>query len=249
VNNAILLIAYNRTKEQHDLTVDAVNSAIAQDIPCDLYIVDNGSTYNETWPWLVQMAIDHPRLFPERNESNVSPVAVANYWMEKLFMEFGYPHILGIPGDVVLPSYCYKKMLERPEDIVAAIADGGPNPPIEVDEDVLRLHGDVHMSVPLVRKSAYDKLLAKDGHFFDEIYYLYCSDCDLKLRLIDAGISTAQTNIRLWHYGGASHRLAPEGQRTPDHAGEDRAHFYNRWGFTVGSEEWDRRIAKINEER
>jgi glycosyltransferase involved in cell wall biosynthesis len=248
VNNAILLIAYNRTKEQHDLTVDAVNSALAQDIPCDLYIVDNGSTYNETWPWLVQMAIDHPRLFPERNESNVSPVAVANYWADKLFVEFDYPHILGIPNDVVIPSSLYRLLLVRPEQLVGAIADGGPNPPPELGE-VERLHGDVHMAVTLLRKSAYDTLTAKDGYYYDERYWNYCSDCDLKLRLIDAGISTCQTNLYCYHYGGASHRLAPVGQRTPDHAGEDRAHFYNRWGFMVGSEEWDRRIAKINEER
>jgi glycosyltransferase involved in cell wall biosynthesis len=248
MNNAILIICYDRSKEQHDLTVDALNSALGQDIPVEIFCVDNGSTYPETWVWLDKMANYHPNLLVDRNETNISPVAVANYWFERLFVEFNYPHVLGMPNDVRLPSDLYRNLLERPEKIAAALADGNPDASYLVDK-VERLHGDVHMAVVVTKKSAYDALISKDGYFFDEGYFNYCSDVDFKLRLIDAGISTAQTNVRCYHYGGASHRLAPEGQRGITGTDNDYPYFYRKWNMTVASPECNQRMAKINEER
>lgn len=244
--NPILLLCYNRSKEQHDLTVDTLKSALAQDIPVDLYVVDNGSTYPETWEWLNEMANRYPNVLVTREETNISPIAVANYWMARLFTELNYPHILGIPNDVVMPSNLYRKMLEFSQGIVAATVEYSP---VVVNEEVHRIHGDVHMAVPLVRKSAYDTLMAKDGYFWDEKFYNYCSDCDLKLRIVEAKISTAQLDIKCWHYGGASHRLAPEGERQIKGTDNDYPYFFRKWGFLIGSPEWDKRIAKINEER
>jgi GT2 family glycosyltransferase len=247
MNNAVLMLCYDRTKEQYDLAVDALNSALAQDIPVDVYVFDNGSTYPKTREWLNEVANRNQNVLVMREETNVSPVAVANYMMNRLFTELNYPHILGIPDDVVIPPNAYRILLTRPEQIVTAHMESSNPPPIM--DEVTRLHGDVHLAVPMVRKSAYDALIAKDGYYMDEGYFNYCSDCDLKLRIIDAGITTAQTDLRCWHYGGASHRLAPAGQRGPDHAGEDRAYFIRKWNFSIGSPEWDSRIAKINEDR
>ena len=52
MNNAVLMTIYNRTQEQHDLTIGAFESALAQDIPVDIYLIDNGSTFPATKEWL-----------------------------------------------------------------------------------------------------------------------------------------------------------------------------------------------------
>ena len=238
MNNAIVLTCYDRTQSQYDLTLDTLDSAIKQDIPVDIYLIDNGSTYE---PWVGKIV---PGMSGEilRHPRNESPIKLGNLYAAKLFA-LGYEHILGMPNDVVLPPNLYRKLLERPEQMVAPNMDG-QNPP-GIMETVERIHGDLHMAVMLMRKSAYDTLMAKDGYLFDEGMFMYASDCDLKLRIAEAGISTSQLDIQCWHYGGASHRLAPDAHLVHEQADRDRTYFTRKWGFSIGSLEYNERISKL----
>ena len=100
---------------------------------------------------------------------NHSPIALANRHLAQLFGGDNHEHVLCLPNDVICPPNLYRKMLERPEGIVAAGMHGA-NPPV-VMEEVKRVHGDVHMSAVLIRKSAYDALVAQDGYFLDEGFF------------------------------------------------------------------------------
>jgi len=159
--------------------------------------VNNGST-DGTQEWLetqpLKMLIHYPK--------NTSPVKISNLMMARLFRE--YEHILGIPNDVRLPAELYRKLLGFSGEIVSASMSG------ENHEETVVIHDDVHMSVPLIRRSAYETMMVRYGYFFDEKFFLYGSDVELKERLRECGVRMQQTNAGCWHYGSASWRTAPE---------------------------------------
>ncbi len=235
MNPAIVVMLYDRAEAQFELSVKAVESALNQDIPVDVIVIDNGSTCEKTKQWLATIS----NCIVHAYEYNLSPLKRGNDIMADLFYQ-GYPCVLGCPNDVILPPNLYRKMLERPEGIVAPGMHGA-NPPV-IMEDVNRVHGDVHVSVVLIRKEAHDSLVQRDGYFWDEGYFMYASDCDLKLRL--DGIETAQLDILCWHYGGASHRLAIGSDFVYQQADKDRAYFSKKWGFAIGDPEYNERMAK-----
>jgi hypothetical protein len=236
MNNAIMLMVYDRTEAQHELSRKAFESAVAQDIPVDIFVLDNGSTYRGTPEWLIG---ETRKACFYREEENISPLIFGNRVHGDLFQD--YDHVLCIPNDVIMPPNLYRKMLEWPQGLVAA-GMHGTNPPA-IMEEVKRVHGDVHLSVTLVRKSAHDALVQRDGFFMDEGFFMYASDCDLKMRL--DGIPTAQLDILCWHYGGASHRLSISTKGIYEQADKDRDYFTKKWGFPIGSPEYDARIAKL----
>jgi GT2 family glycosyltransferase len=250
------MLVYNQRQEQLDLTKQALASLLSQDVgPLDVVVIDNGSVdgilTGGTREWLD--SIREPNFTVAYYPKNVSPCKVTNVWLGRLFED--HDDVLGVANDVILPPNLYRKMLEFPQGIVAA-GMHGVNPPV-IMEEVKRVHGNVHLSVPLIRRWAYDDLIAKDGHFFDEYiegsnpqkgYFMYASDCDLKVRLVEAGISTAQLDILCWHYGGASHRLGlhSEARAAYAQADLDRDYFYRKWGYPIASPEYAAVEAKIS---
>ncbi len=247
IRNAVFMMLYNTSAEQLALSQQALASILAQDIgPLVVYIVNNGST-TPTRRWLDSLPAltenDH-ELVIVHSEQNNSPCQVSNTFAALIY-EHGFDQILGVASDSILPPNLYRKLTERPEQMVAANMDGGW-PPAIVDSPK-RIHGDLHMAVMLTRRSAYDALLAQDGYFLDSGFFNYCSDCDLKLRMAKAGITTAQLDIRCWHYGGASHRLA-HGIDTVAHRKQvdaDRAYFDRKWGFAIGSPQYNEIISNL----
>ncbi len=238
MKNAMIVTIYDRTEAQYELSVQTVKSAQAQDVPADLFILDNGSTCEATKRILPQLGVP-VFYFPE----NGSPTSRANYYLGLLFAE-GYENILAFPNDVIAPPNLYRKLLEWPQGIVCP-GMHGTNPPAIMEEGIKRIHGDCHMSVSMIRKSAYDVLMEKDGYFLDEGMFMYASDCDLKVRVCDYGIPTAQLDILCWHYGGASHRLVIDNKGIYRQADKDRDYFTKKWGFAIGSDEYSARLASL----
>lgn len=228
MNNAIFITIYDQTPAQHELTKRAVESALAQNVPIDLYLIDNGSTFEPTRTWLNETASNNASIVAVQHYvENISPVKLANLWLEHLFAK-GHQHVLGMPNDVILPSNFYRELLRFPRGIVtASMTEGEPTP----CESAVAVNTCTPLAVALFRRWAYDALMAKDGYFFDPGYFLYASDCDLALRLSACGIVGVQLDIQYWHYRSASHRLAD----VPGAYGasQDRDYFTRKWGFAV----------------
>ena len=244
---------YNQTPEQLSLSKETLASVLAQDIPVDVYLIDNGSIDHDfiisestrEWTARIKEMPGYERVNVATYPSNTSPVKVMNDTLKTLF-EF-YDAVLGCPNDVVLPNNLFSEVLRWPQGVVAVGMHGEKPPVIMQHEEVKRVHGDVHMSVSMIRRSAYETLMERDGYFFDEGYFLYCSDCDLKMRLGEAGIPTCQLDILAWHYGGASHRLGHPSQAdlVNERTHADRGYFYRKWGFNVGDPQYGAAIAKL----
>jgi GT2 family glycosyltransferase len=240
-----MMLCYNTTPEQLELTKMTLASVIAQDIgDLDILLVDNGST-GETQGWIASLPQEGEgyTLDNIRFESNTSPIAIVNDVASKFFDIGEAQHYLGIPNDVVLPPNCYRELLRVPRGLVAAMMDnyGDPRvprvaPPRELEPSEATVVGeDCHFSVTLVRRWLYDALVAADGYFFDPGYFMYASDCDQKERMKRIGVTGAQTDLRCWHYSSACWRLAAPGigNQITSQANNDRAHFFSKWGYRL----------------
>lgn len=230
--NPVLMIAYNNLS----LTKDAVQSVLNQDIPVDLHFVDNGST-DGTWEW----AEDQFFAGLYRKKENESPIKISNDLSSILFQSS--PYVLGVPNDVRLPSNCYRELLKWPRGFVCA-SDNGHSEPDVIDAKAVSEN--TPMAVMLTRKWAYDALIAKDGYFFDEGYFMWASDCDLALRMAACGIRGVQLDTPFWHYGSASHKMPENHLRSCKYGDEDRAYFERKWGFKCDSLEYGQRPSDPN---
>lgn len=237
--NPILLIAYNNL----NLTKMAVDSALAQDVDVDLILVNNGSI-DGTRKWVSDLAAMVPNVTAVHLERNESPIKVFNGLLSTVFNNS--PYVLGMPNDVKIPSNCYSEMLKWARGFVSASDIGQselppPFPAKAVSENT-------PMAVMLIRKWAYDALIAKDGYFFDEHFFHYASDCDLALRMAACGIRGVQLDLPYWHFRSASVRLADAFtlERLRLGADRDRACFEQKWGFRVDSLEYGKMASDPN---
>lgn len=242
MSSPVLFLCYNRTPEQLTLSQNALASIFTQDIPVEVFGIDNGST-SETWSWMESMAEQHPNFACFRNMENVSPVKVSNFWLEEMFGRMGYQYVLGVPNDVRLPSNCYSQLLRWPRGFVSASDIGQTEPTVY---DAVAVNENTPMAVMLTRKWAWEAIMAKDGYFFDEGFVHYASDCCLALRMAACGIRGVQTNVPFWHYGSASWRLSPDGSAMTAQADKDRAYFERKYGFSVSDPRYQQSAADIN---
>ncbi|HSC57288.1 MAG TPA: hypothetical protein VLC51_08785 [Nitrospira sp.] len=228
--NPVSLICYNTAPEHLPMTVDAIVSAMKQDIGnVGMYVTDNGST-DLTWDAL--QAMEGEGFHVSRYTHNISPVKIANRMLHHFFRDCGYQYVLGIPNDVILPPYLYSEMLRVPRGFVCASETKDKDALARPDE-IRAVCEHTPMSVMLIRKWAWEAIVAKDGYFLCEDYFHYYSDNDLALRMAACGIRGAQLNIPFWHSGSASWRLAEKdvADAITGQSAIDSQTFQRRWGF------------------
>lgn len=237
--NPVLMLMYNQNPEQLELSKQSLYSVLAQDIPVQVDVIDNGSTC--PFP----MDFDS-RVVVWRSEINVSPINVANVYAGILFQKFD--HILGVPNDVILPANCYSELLKFPRGFVSATPiEDCPQFVPEVKQG-RAISTNTPMCVMLTRKWAYDAIVSTYGYFFDPNFQFYASDCDLALRMAACGIVGVQTDVIFWHYRSATLRLAPPEKRREMEiqADSDRSYFQRKWGFPVTDAKYGQTAADIN---
>lgn len=225
--NPILMIAHGNLA----LTKQAVASVFAQDIPVVLSLVDNASA-DGTAAWMDTLIAPSPHiLWKSSNTENISPVKLANIAYKKFF-DVGAGHVLTMNTDQILPSNCYRELLKWPRGFVSATDVGQHIPEVRDGKPV---NEGTPFVVILVRKWAYDAMVATDGYFYDENFFLYASDCDLAVRRVRCGIRGITLDTPVWHYGSATLNLAaPKRKREIELiADKDRAYFKKKWGFGV----------------
>ena len=245
MTSPVLMTIYNTTSAQLDLTKQAIKSVLAQDVgPLLVHIEDDGSA-PETCEWFESAGWlefeHHPETLVNwrRREKNISPMKITNELLPQLFRV--YPYVFLVGSDVILPPNCFSEFLKWPRGVVTGV-DIGQNMPDThpgkpVSEGML-------MNVMLLRKWAWEALIAKDGYFYDPNIIFYVSDCDLAIRFAACGIRGIQLDTPYWHYGSATHRLAAPGigKSITDQADKDRQYFKEKWGFACDSPEYGKQV-------
>lgn len=242
--NPVLFTVYDTTPAQHELTVAAFKSILAQDVPVHVYVLDNGSTHEATVEWIRSIAAPHVTV--SRNESNEAPVKLHNFWLGEIFGRLGHQHVLAVPNDVVLPKNLLREFLRWPRGIVTGSMTADRLHP--GTEESRAVNTCTPMAVALIRRWVHDALVAKDGYFLDPRYFHYASDCDMALRIAACGITGIQLEISYWHSCSASYRLADfeTAETICSQADDDRRYFKEKWGFEVSDAEYTRLAGDIN---
>jgi hypothetical protein len=256
--HAVMFSAYDQVPEQHDLTVQALESVLAQDIgPMDVLVIDNGSTLKDTWEhfkMVAQLYLDRDdpvHLHTIRNPVNISPLQVANRAL-RYFFKGGHDKVLGVPSDVYLPPNFYRLLNEWPRGLVTASEHRDRNhislTGAFCEWEVCAVAENTPMATGIIRKWFHDALVAQEGHFLDEGFWMYASDCDLAKRMAACGIRGVQLSVPYYHYGSGHWKLLPpeKGKIETDKADADRAYFEKKWGHKVDDLEYGRSCGDIN---
>jgi hypothetical protein len=251
MKHAVFMLMYNTTPEQLKLSAQTFESIVNQDIgQLDIFLFDNGSHPEVgTMEWVNSLGneVNGHALRVRMVSENESPIRIANDVSERIYA-LGHEKILGVPNDVILPRNLYSQLVKWPRGMVSAHMDGPLPPDLPQDHEAKAVHEDLHMSVMLTRKWAYDALVSQYGFFFDPGFFMYASDCDLKLRMAACGIRGIQTDIQCWHYGSACWRLAKPkiGAQINEQADRDRGFFYRKYGFQIGSPQYEEALKDLN---
>ena len=220
--NPILIPVHNSL----ELTKQAIDSILKQDIDMTIYVIDNAST-DDTRQWLN----DNHVLHWTRGTNGVS--AAWNHGLDYLFNTAGCEHVLCVNNDVVLRPDTYRVLLEDGGLFVTAVSVGDVAQ-LEWDGETRRRpHPD--FSCYLIRKDVWTRV----GKF-DESMQLYCSDGDYHLRMHRESIEAYTMGVPFFHYASGTLKSATdeERQKIQQQADADRVTFERKWGVQIGSDEY-----------
>jgi GT2 family glycosyltransferase len=223
------------THDNLDLTKACVESLRRQDIPVEIYMVDNSSS-DGTPQWA-----DGEKIECMRFEKNTGFSHGMNMGLDWIFRALNASWCLCPNSDTVLPPWYYRLLLEANFPVVSGVQhinghrvtleDLELEPPIEP----VRPHPD--FSALLWRREAWEALGG-----FDESMVNYASDCDMHIRAHRADIAMNHIHVPFYHYGSATIRNAEffEGRRISEQAVKDGAAFRKKYGCDPGTPEYNK---------
>ncbi len=222
MKNAVLTL----TRNNLELTKQAIKSIWLQEVETKVFAIDNGSSDGSA-DWLRDqfcLLKDYP--------DNRGVSAVWNWGLNCLFRS-GYRSVLVINNDIIAPPWFLGHLLDYDCPFVTGVGVDSMGA-IEAPAQEFPLQPCPDFSAFLISKFAWDKI----GKF-DEGMKLYASDVDYHIRGARAGVPMMKANVPYFHAGSATIKNSPEGERQAikRQADEDRAYFYRKYGFAVGSQE------------
>ena len=231
MSGSIITVARNNLQ----LTKQAVRTAMEQDVPCEVLVIDNCST-DGTIDWLKTR--DVARFF---NQVQLSLAACWNQAL-KILWRIGCEEALVVNNDVELRPDTYRllRALELPFVTCISVRD---HKHLGVrgdrDEEMLLKSGNPHLdfSCFMIRREVTDQV-----GWFDASYYpAFCEDNDYHVRMHRAGIRAVAVNLPFLHHGSQTIRTAEAGERERIQrgAGANRERFREKYGCLPGTLQYE----------
>jgi len=222
--NPVLILTRNNLA----LTKRCAESVWKQDIPTQLYIVDNGS-HDGTVEWCEQ----NPVVFWSRAENE----GVSSGWntaLNTIFNELFYEHCLCIGNDTVLEASAYATLLSYNEGFITGVAVNQMSQLTHGARMPLENHPD--FSCFLITADVWEKVGP-----FDERMKLYASDCDFHIRAHRMGINLWKGCVPFYHERSSTLRLASpeEAAAINTQANKDREVFRSLYGCIPGDKAYE----------
>lgn len=219
--NPVVILCRNAIQ----LSKNAVQSILEQDIPTMLHAVDNDSQ-DGTTEWLNSFCPNTTTFRPAQGVSSGW-----NYALTTIFRHSEYA--LVVNNDVVLRPDTYRSLLEDGGDFVTAVSVDNLAGIQGEWRKAPRPHPD--FSCFLIRRSVWRTVGA-----FDESMRLYASDADYHLRMNMAGVKAYTIGVPFFHYASGTLKTATPGEKASisEQADKDRYTFELKWGCKVGSKQY-----------
>lgn len=228
----ILMPVHNNLR----LTMDSVNSCLAQDIgDVRLLIIDDASN-DGTEQYLRTLPALHRNVYTYGHGRMQGVSKAWNSMLEHVFTRTvePAPHALVVNNDIRLAPWFYRMLTARPELFVTGISVGRAEENVAPSVITTSPHPD--FSAYLIRRECWERV----GRF-DERMVFYASDGDMHIRMNRAGIRAVSTNIPFLHFRSSTLKLAPPEERDAfcRQADADRATFQSIYGFPMWGAEYD----------
>jgi GT2 family glycosyltransferase len=222
--NAVLTLCHNNL----DLTKRFTDSIHAQDVPCGVLFVDNGSS-DGTAAWIRENTCNF--IICSHNEG------VSFGWNSGLskFFEAGASRVFVFGNDTIIPPTFCRTLLSVDAPFVTGVAVDNMEQALQAPA-IEPLTPNPDFSAFLIRREAWDKIGA-----FDERMKHYCSDCDYHIRGHRLGVKMVKAPVPFYHERSSTLRLAsPEDRMEIEtQANKDRQAFQSIYGCLPGSKEYE----------
>jgi len=221
------------TRNNLHLTKLAVKSALAQDMECDVWVVDNASS-DGTRHWLnAKHGIWHTSFMDQQSLAYCWNHALINVFRPRAL---GRGHALVCNNDIELRPDAYRLLLAHGGPFVTCVSVGSrdqvnyPSPPTGEQP-----HPD--MSCFLIRKEVVDTV----GYFDEEYYPAYSEDLDMHVRMHRAGIRAVSIDLPVYHERSSTLKSASESEKIQIERGAERGRdrFKQKWGCRPMTPEYD----------
>ena len=228
VNGSILIISRNSLH----LTKLTVKSALAQDLPCDVMVIDNDS-HDGTLQWLKSKSIAWC--------STLTQKSLSYCWNKgiKAFFDAGATEVLVCNNDIELLPNTYRLLNLVGGPFVTAVGVSlrdqfNPVPNLVVPGNS-RPHPD--FSCFMIRPEIIDRV-----GWFDESYFpAYCEDSDYHVRMHKAHINACCVDIPFFHHAAATLKNASPSEVIKIRRGSEsnRERFHRQYGCLPGTPEYE----------
>jgi GT2 family glycosyltransferase len=221
------------TRNNLNLTKLCVESLRKQDIPTNIYIVDNGSK-DGTWQWA-----EEEHILLDASPLNNGFSEGMNHGLAKIFGELGAEHCLCVGSDTILPTYFYRTLLSLNLPVVSGVQDiNGHRVTLEdlsMEPPIQPLRPAPDFSALLFKREAWEAVGPLDCNMRN-----YASDCDFHVRAHLMGVRMYHAHVPFFHEGSATIRFAPDEERRDisRRADLDRLEFQRKHGVSCQSKEY-----------
>lgn len=235
--NPVLIL----TKNNLEMNKRCVASAIAQDIPTQIFVYDNLST-DGTAAWVAT----HPQI----DDLSVKvDLGVSEGWNHGLNIIFeshlrecvNADHALVINSDTILPPWFYSTLLSYSEPFITGVSVGSMDE-IALPPPRKKLVPSPDFSAFLMRKECWERVTEFDGDMV-----LYASDLDYHIRAHRAGIRLMNAGVPFYHERSSTlnNASAQEKINIQRQADADRKILKRKWGCNA----WDDSYAAMFDEK
>lgn len=227
----VIIIARNNLA----LTKKAVNSALSQNVPVEVLVVDNAST-DGTAHWLQTKPIATIYTGEQWALSKCWNAALKALW------KLGYDRALVCNNDIVLRPDAVKLLNAHGGPFVTCVSvDTADRMGVEGDREIDTLreterpHPD--FSAFLIRKEVTDKV----GWFDERCFPAYTEDSDYHVRIHRMGLRAVCIDVPFLHYGAGTLKSASVQDAAKIRRGADanRQRFKQQYGCLPGTPEYE----------
>lgn len=248
----ILIVARNSC----NLTMACVKSALAQDIPTPVLVLDNASI-DGTAPWLRSFEYLHSRptqhypagpVTPLRGWTIDAQLSLAACWNKGIreAWALGETACLVLNNDTVIRPDTYRLLSAWPGPFVTGISVRSI---AEMEAKAAPTSESPHpdFSCFLIRKEVTDKV----GWFDEDYYPAYCEDCQFHVRMHRAGIPAVSIDLPFLHYACGTLKTADpaEKSRIERGAARNKERFRETYGCYPDSDQYGELFKPVAEYR
>lgn len=238
---SVLIVCRNNLS----LSKKAIASAQAQDIPCDILVVDNASS-DGTAQWLATKPIATISLMRQESLSACWNRGLRAFW------KAGAEHCLVCNNDIELRADSYRVLLAHKMRFVTCVSvDKREQMGVAGDRDHL---GEIYGEFPkcfralsprphpdfsafMIRKECTDRV----GFFNEDYYPAFVEDCEYHIRMHRAGVQAVCIDVPFLHHGSATVKHSDPAERAVISRGAqaNRERFRAKYGCLPGTPEYE----------